>query len=183
MTKQRFLRSSDAFAELDRLSFGDMRLDDALTRIVDVVARTVPGAHAASVTLLAPNGAFTAAFSGKVALDLDDHQYENGHGPCLAASAATITVSVTDTAGDRRWPDWADRAIEAGVHSSVSVGLPLRDSVSGALNVYAAEPRAFDDDAVILAETFAGYAAMAMANASRSNDSDTAAKHPGGNHA
>jgi hypothetical protein len=51
------------------------------------------------------------------------------------------------------------------VHSSLSIGLPLRESVSGALNVYAREPHAFDDDAVILAETFAGYAAVAMANA------------------
>jgi GAF domain-containing protein len=68
-------------------------------------------------------------------------------------------------AGDSRWPGWADRAIDAGVHSAISVGLPLRESVSGALNVYAREPHAFDDDAVILAETFAGYAAVAMADA------------------
>jgi GAF domain-containing protein len=98
-------------------------------------------------------------------MTVDEWQYQQGHGPCLAAAAANITVTVPDMAGDSRWPDWADRALEAGVHSSISVGLPLRESVSGALNVYAREPQAFDDDAVILAETFAGYAAVAMAHA------------------
>jgi hypothetical protein len=51
------------------------------------------------------------------------------------------------------------------VHSFVSIGLPLQESVSGAFNVYSLKPYAFDEDTVILAETFAGYAAVAMANA------------------
>ncbi|GAA2881134.1 hypothetical protein Acy02nite_17140 [Actinoplanes cyaneus] len=46
----------------------------------------------------------------------------------------------------------------------MSVGLPVHESAAGALNIYATEPRAFDDDAVALAQTFAGYAAVAMAN-------------------
>jgi hypothetical protein len=98
-------------------------------------------------------------------MTVDEWQYQQGHGPCLAAAAANITVTVPDLAGESRWPDWADRAIDAGVHSSLSVGLPLHESLSGALNVYAAKPQAFDENAVILAETFAGYAAVAMANA------------------
>jgi GAF domain-containing protein len=167
MTEQRLLASTDAFAELDRLSFGEMPLDDALARITDVAARAVPGVHAVSVTLLGRNGAHTAAYTGKTALDLDEWQYEHGHGPCLAAAAATITVGVADTAGDRRWPDWADRAVDAGAHSTLSVGLPLRDSLSGALNLYATQPHAFDDDAVILAQIFTGYAAVAMATSPR----------------
>jgi GAF domain-containing protein len=47
----------------------------------------------------------------------------------------------------------------------VSIGLLLHGSLSGALNVYAGKLHAFDADAVILAETFAGYAVVAMANA------------------
>jgi transcriptional regulator with GAF, ATPase, and Fis domain len=98
-------------------------------------------------------------------------QYEHGHGPCLAASAANITVRVTDVAGESRWRDWAERAIDAGAHSCVSVGLPLHESVTGALTVYAFGPDAFDDDAVMLVETFAGYAAVAIANAHLYDDS------------
>ena len=133
--------------------------------MADQARRSIPGADRVSITLVGPDGAHTAASTGPPAMTVDEWQYQQGHGPCLAAAAATITVTVPDMAGESRWPDWADRAIDAGVHSCVSIGLPLRDSVSGAFNVYARRPHAFDDDAVILAETFAGYAAVAMANA------------------
>jgi transcriptional regulator with GAF, ATPase, and Fis domain len=66
---------------------------------------------------------------------------------------------------ESRWPDWTDRAVEAGVHSSLSIGLPIHEEVTAALNVYATEPEAFDDDAIVLGQTFAGYAAVAIANA------------------
>jgi GAF domain-containing protein len=165
MTDPQTIRPTDAFAELGRIDFSRTDLATALTKVADLARRSVPGADDVSITLVGPGGAHTAAFTGQRALTVDEWQYQQGHGPCLAAAAATITVTVPDMAGDSRWPEWADRAIEAGVHSSMSIGLPLRESVSGAVNVYAREPQAFDDDAVILAETFAGYAAVAMANA------------------
>jgi GAF domain-containing protein len=37
--------------------------------------------------------------------------------------------------------------------------------VIGALNLYATKPEAFDEDAIVLAQTFSGYAAVALANA------------------
>ncbi|MDW5328880.1 GAF and ANTAR domain-containing protein [Plantactinospora sp. KLBMP9567] len=64
-----------------------------------------------------------------------------------------------------RWPDWAARARTEGVSSSLSIGLPVQEKVVGALNIYGRKPDAFDDDAITLAQTFAGYAAVAPANA------------------
>ncbi|HEX8344910.1 MAG TPA: GAF and ANTAR domain-containing protein [Actinoplanes sp.] len=165
MTDQMLMQPTDAFAELGRIRFHEMPFDDVLTRLADLAKRTVPGADEVSVTLVGPGGAHTAASTGALPLTVEAWQYEHGHGPCLAASAANITVRVPDVAGESRWPDWAEHAIHAGAHSCLSVGLPLHESVTGALNVYATGPDAFDDDAVILVETFAGYAAVAMANA------------------
>ena len=158
---------ADAYAELGRIDFAETDLATVLTKVADLGRRNIPGADEASITLLGPGGAHTAAFTGELALTVDEWQYQQGHGPCLAAAAATITVTVPDLAGDSRWPDWANRAIDAGVHNAMSIRLPRHEGVSGAFNVYATEPRAFDADAVILAETFAGYAAVAMANAHR----------------
>jgi GAF domain-containing protein len=165
MTDPRITEHSDAFAELGRIDFSKTDVATALTKVADVARRNVPGADDVSITLVGPEGAHTAAFTGPLAITVDEWQYQQGHGPCLAASAANITVSVPDLAGDGRWPDWAGRAVDAGVHSSLSVGLPMHDSVSGALNVYAREPHAFDPDAVVLTQTFAGFAVVAMANA------------------
>jgi GAF domain-containing protein len=159
------IRSTDAFDELGRVRFTETDFTTVLAKVADLAKRTVPGADDVSITLVGAGGAHTAVFTGHRAVTVDEWQYQQGHGPCLAAAAANITVSVADMAGDGRWPDWADRAIEAGVHSSLSIGLPLHESVSGAFNLYATKPHAFDEDAVILAETFAGYGAVAMANA------------------
>ena len=43
--------------------------------------------------------------------------------------------------------------------------IPFQEAVLGALNIYATQPGAFDQDAIELARTFAGYAAVAIANA------------------
>jgi GAF domain-containing protein len=83
----------------------------------------------------------------------------------MDASAAPATLSLPDMRTERRWPDYAERALEAGVDSSLSIGLMLHEAVTGALNIYAGEPEAFDDDAIILAQTFAAYATVALANA------------------
>jgi GAF domain-containing protein len=177
MTDPQPMKPTDAFAELGRIDFRETDFATVLATVADLAKRTIPGADDVSITLVGGGGTHTAACTGQRAVTVDEWQYQQGHGPCLAAAAANITVTVPDLAGDSRWPDWTDRAIDAGVHSSVSVGLPLHDSVSGAINVYATTPQAFDEDAVILAETFGGYAAVAMANAHRYDGTATLADY------
>ena len=80
-------------------------------------------------------------------------------------------------AAETRWPGFARRALDAGIRSSVSVPLPLQQAVTGALNIYAAQPAAFDQDAIELARTFAGYAAVAIANAHLYQSTATLAEH------
>jgi GAF domain-containing protein len=156
---------TEAFAQLGRIKLSDTNLDGVLDTIAGLAKRTLPGASEVSVTLVRGKGAHTAAFTGDLALNLDESQYEAGHGPCLDAAAATAVMSVPDMASEARWPQWAAQARDIGVNSSLSIGLPVQDTVTGALNIYAAKPDAFDDDAVVLGQTFAGYAAVALANA------------------
>ena len=133
-----------------------------------------PGGYAAAflagdlgmeVTLVESDRAFTAAFAGQLALDLDETQYQEGFGPCLEVAQSAGTVAVPDMAAETRWPAYARQALAAGVRSSLSVALPLQEAVLGALNIYAARPAAFDQATTELARTFAGYAAVAIANA------------------
>jgi GAF domain-containing protein len=171
------MRPTEAFAELGRIRYDETDFATVTAKLAELAKRTIPGADDVSITLVGAGGAHTAAFAGQRAMTVDEWQYQHGHGPCVAAAAANITVTVPDTAAEGRWPDWANRAVDAGVHSSLSVGLPLHESVSGAFNVYATKPHAFDDDAVILAETFSGYAAMAVANAHRYAGTASLADH------
>jgi GAF domain-containing protein len=154
-----------AFAELGHIKLDEANLDQVLSRVADLARRTLPGASEVSVTLIRGSDAHTAAYTGPLALTLDEWQYDHGSGPCLDAAAAAATMSVPNMTKETRWRDWANQAADAGAGSSLSIGLPVQEEVTGALNVYSVDPEAFDDDAVALAQTFAGYAAVALANA------------------
>ena len=166
-----------AFAELGRIRLADVTIDTLLDRVAQLAKRSIPGASEVSVTLLHGNNPQTAAFTGELALTLDEMQYERGHGPCLDAAESTATLMVPDTSSEERWPGWAAIAARAGAHSSLSVGLPVHEHVTGALNIYATTPNAFDDDAVTIAQTFAGFAAVGLANAHLYETQATLAGH------
>jgi GAF domain-containing protein len=156
---------AEVFARLGRIRFGDIDFHGVLDLVSELAQRTVPGAGDVSVTLIGPRGAHTAAYTGKLALDLDDRQYARGQGPCIAAAMSGRTVVVPDMMRERRWPEWAEAAVAAGVRSSLAIGLPLHEAVTGALNIYGLAPGVFDEDAVEVSQTFAGFAAAAMTNA------------------
>jgi GAF domain-containing protein len=155
----------EAFAELGRIRLADIDIDILLDKVSQLAKSTIPGASEVSVTLLHGSTPTTAAFTGELALALDEKQYERGYGPCMDAADTTTTQMVPDTSSEQRWPDWAAAAAQAGVHSSLSVGLPVHEHVTGALNIYSTTPKAFDDDAIAIAQTFAGFAAVGLANA------------------
>jgi ANTAR domain-containing protein/GAF domain-containing protein len=154
-----------AIAELGRIRFSEMNFDDVCKRISDLARETVSGADEVSITHLMERGPHTPAATGEVARQLDEVQYTHLSGPCLDASAHHTVVSVVDIAADGRWPEWAAEASAAGIRSSLSVGLPSRGAVQGALNLYARAAGAFDDDMVGAAWAFAADAAVALANA------------------
>jgi GAF domain-containing protein len=74
---------------------------------------------------------------------------------------------VTKSRNDPRIPDTATVPVMSPRqrHGSLSIGLPVERLVTGALNIYATEPAAFNDDTITLAHKFVGYAAIALANA------------------
>jgi transcriptional regulator with GAF, ATPase, and Fis domain len=177
MTHPQPMEPTDAFAELGSIKLAETDIDGVMAKVADLAKRTIPGTAEVSVSLIRGRKARTAAFTGELAIALDELQYANGHGPCLDAAAAIAYLSVPDTTCESRWPEWADRAVDAGVYCFVSIGLPLQETVTGALNLYATKPEAFDDDAVSLAQAFAGYAAVALANAHIYDTQATLAMH------
>jgi GAF domain-containing protein len=177
MTSTEPMEPGEAFARLGHLKLGETDLDGVLKQVADLAKRSLPGAEEVSVTLVRGGDAHTAAFTGDLALTLDEWQYERGHGPCLDAAESGESFSLTDLSAETRWPDFTARALRAGCLSSLSIALPVQDRVTGALNIYAVKPRAFDDNAITVAHTFAGYAAVALANAHLFDTTATLAHH------
>jgi GAF domain-containing protein len=177
MADQQPLDPTQAFAELGRIKFAEIDLEGVLRQVATLAKRTIAGVDEASVTLIRGKNAHTAAFTGDLALAMDERQYEEGAGPCLDAAVIAATISVPDLVGEQRWQHYIPAALAAGVRSLLSVGLPVHENVTGALNLYATKPEAFDDEAIVLAQTFSGYAAVALANAHLYDATTTLAQH------
>lgn len=154
-----------AFAAMGRIRLDEHDLHEVLARIADLAKGAVPGASEASVTLLTGGRPETFAHTGALALELDEKQYELDDGPCLSAARDHEAYLIADMASDRRWRAFAATANAAGVRTSLSTGIPIRGTTTGALNVYSVHREVFDGAAQSTLRTFAGYAAVALANA------------------
>jgi len=159
------LEASEAFGRLARLRLADHTLDDVMELVASLAKRTLPGASEVSVTFISDGRAVTAAYTGPLAISLDEIQYDKGYGPCLDAASNSTTISITDMTTEDRWPAYVPEAVKAGALSSLSVPVPVQQEVTAALNIYATTPHAFDDESVANAEKFASYAAVAIGNA------------------
>ena len=164
MTEQP-MEPAEAFARLGSIKLSDTDLEGVLKQVAELARHTLEGADEVSVTLLRGGDAHTAASTGDLAIKLDGWQYEHGQGPCIDAAVSAAPLSIPDMQAEDRWPDWAAHAAELGAGSSLSIGLPIQEAVTGTLNVYAGKGGAFDESAIEVAQRFAAYAAVAVANA------------------
>ena len=158
--------AAEALLHLGRLSLRELSMEGLLQTVADLVTAVLPGHLQASVTLLVKDAPTTVASTGRLAVDLDEVQYERGHGPCLHAARTGEVTEIVDTRTDSRWPDYAERAVERGNRSSLAVPLLIDEDerLFGSLNLYAPEPGAFDEDSRSAATAFGPYAAVAAGN-------------------
>ena len=170
------LSPSEAHSELARIDFANHDLKAVLGRLAEVAKRALIDEGEVSFTLLRGDQAYTAAYTGQIALDLDETQYAKGYGPCLDAAVGAHMLHIPDMAVEKRWPEYAPIATARGVRSSLSVGLPIQATVLGALNIYETKPAFFDDAALGIVTEFAAYAAVAAANAHLYEDAATQAR-------
>jgi GAF domain-containing protein len=157
-------RTAEALEQLGNLALREQSMESVLQTVVDLAKLVLPGDPEASISMVVNGRPSTTSSTSQVALEMDETQYDRGYGPCLEAADTGRMVEITDTATEQRWADYCRVAVAHGNGSSLSVPLPVEGRVCGALNVYAREPGAFDDDARAAARRFAPYAAVAMAN-------------------
>jgi GAF domain-containing protein len=150
-----------ALAEISRTVFSDKTVRGTLQRIVDFAVATVEGCDAAGISLLTGTEVATPVWSHPIALDIDTVQYETAEGPCLDAIVSDKFVYAEDLADDPRWPSFGPRAVALGMRSLLSCRL-MADAVLGALNLYAALPRAYGVTDRTKALIFATHAGVAL---------------------
>lgn len=99
---------------------------------------------------------------------LDMVQQRHRQGPCLDAARDIGIVQVEDLRADARWPAYRRETLQrTPIRSVLSVALVSDEEVLGALNIFSETPRAFDAEAVDIAQFFAINAALAWSSVRR----------------
>jgi GAF domain-containing protein len=161
------LDPTGTLGELSLILTSARTLAVVLEDIVALAKTRIPGADEVSMTMIEDGRPSTVASTGHLAIEMDERQYASGWGPCLDAAHAGQMLAVEDMSTETRWPEFRDRGQELGLGSSLSTPLPVQQHLSGALNAYAGRPRSFDSASRQLAQSFAGHAALALAQAYR----------------
>jgi transcriptional regulator with GAF, ATPase, and Fis domain len=134
-------------------------------RVAQRAVEVVPACNFVGITLREKDRCRSVATTSPAADLCDELQYELNEGPCLDAVSEDEAYLIEDVANDPRWPRWGPRAAEAGAGSILSVRLADDRNALGALNMYAHEPGAFDNNSIDLGLVFASHAATAVSAA------------------
>ncbi|MFN3867030.1 MAG: GAF and ANTAR domain-containing protein [Demequina sp.] len=138
--------------------------EDTLKGIVKAAVDIIPGVDEGSISLvLGRQKVWSEAATGDLPRVIDALQEETGQGPCVDAAYQQETVRVSDMTSERRWPEFAPRAADAGARGMLSFQLFVSGNDLGALNLYSYEANGFTDESEHVGLMFASHAAIAYA--------------------
>ncbi|WP_258803447.1 GAF and ANTAR domain-containing protein [Pseudarthrobacter sp. NS4] len=149
------LTTSDGYQDLllESAGFADFLL--GLATISASLLNACTGTMLCTITVERDGAPSTVASSSERGRRLDEAQYAAGAGPCLTATRQQRAVLVEDMANDQRWGKYPQVALDAGVKSMLAVPIPAGSSSKAALNCYAQEAHAFDQDSMGIIEEHA----------------------------
>ena len=121
---------------------------NTMEKAVRVGLQLVRNAEEAGISLLHRRGRIDSpARTSDAVRRIDELQYEHDEGPCLDAIRQQEVVTSPDVRRDERWPAWGRAAAEAtGLRSMLCFRLFTHGDQLGALNFYARQVDAFDED-------------------------------------
>jgi GAF domain-containing protein len=156
------------------LHLRDPNLESTLDAVTTIAADTISGAQYASVSLVDRGRFLQRTASDSAVRPLGEFQRVQSIGPCYDASTEQEVIRVDDTKIEDRWGDYAAQAVAAGVLSMLCIPLWVDTQHLGALTLYATRVFAFEHTDERLASVFASYAALALADARRAENLQTA---------
>ncbi|MDD7937969.1 GAF and ANTAR domain-containing protein [Actinomycetospora lutea] len=147
----------------------DQDVEHTLELIVSGAIHTIPHVEQAGISLVERGGAVAShAPSSTAVRELDELQNDLREGPCLDSIRHETRTLVEDMAAvQARWPRYTAAAVDRGFRSLMSFQLFTDHGSAGALNLYAAEPGAFDASSADVGALFAAQAALVLHGAKR----------------
>lgn len=122
----------------DDPSAAEVRLNRLLNLLLESAVEAL-GFDAATVTARQGEDMATVAATDQRLIALDDAQYASGEGPCLSVLEPHEPISLEDAGQlEDRWEHFSRTAAHLGVHSTLSMHLPVdeADELQASLNLY-----------------------------------------------
>jgi GAF domain-containing protein len=127
-------------------------------------------ADAAGIMLADADGQLRwASASDQRAQALEDNQEIFAAGPCAEAYTTGRPAVMHDATMEQRWGEIALTFVEVQIRSGLSVPVELRGGPIGTLDVYAVDPRGWDDTEVTALQAYAGVVASLLGRPPRPN--------------
>lgn len=164
------LNPAHAIAELALIRVDAVPTEETLRRVAELARSSLGHVLDVSFTLLEEGQPRSVVFTGALAVDLDERQYEMGFGPCVDAARTCRTIAISADSDDSPYRDFARLAARAGVQYSVAVGMRITERIACAMNVYCRAEPADAPDFMEHAEIFSAYATVVINNLVRYNE-------------
>lgn len=153
-------------------TWGDLLLDEhgmdeAVDHALAVTRQAMDGDPEVSLTIRSPHDAaqpHTRGATAELARRLDEWQYVNGEGPCVAADRDLAVCAIDDLATDTHFPEFRDVALDLGVRGVVSFPLLVRGTGIGSLNAFFAAPGQVGEEQVDIGGRLAATFSPLLAN-------------------
>ena len=149
----------------------DFDVVDLLTLLADRCVEVLD-VTAAGLMLVGPDGeARVVASSSEAMRILELFELQAAQGPCFDCleTGEAVTDGILSDAVER-WPRFAPKAIAAGFGSATALPMRLRGRVIGALNLFRDVPLPVDADDLVVAQSFADVATIAILQDRASNE-------------
>lgn len=140
-------------------------ISDLLQTILEFAVSIVEAVDAASVTVAVsePPGFRTVGASDVSSRSLDQVQYLEGGGPCVAA--VTGSEDVTISLPTPEWVRFSAAGVAAGYRSVRSMPLSVEGRTAGSLNLYSSAPTPWDRNSARAVRLISEQAQLVMLNA------------------
>lgn len=133
-----------------------------------VAAKQLFDADAGGIMLADADGRLRwASASDQRARHLEDNQEIFAAGPCAQAYTTGRPAVMRDATLEQRWGEIALTFVEVQIRSGLSVPVELAGGPIGTLDVYAVDPRGWDDTEVTALQTYAGVVASLLGAAAK----------------
>jgi GAF domain-containing protein len=144
-----------------------------------LAAKQLFDAQAAGIMLADADGHLRwASASDQRAQTLEDNQEIFAAGPCVRAFTTGKPAVMHDATLERRWGEVALTFVEVQIRSGLSVPVELGGAPIGTLDVYAVDPRAWDDTDVNALEAYAELVASLLGAAAKAEVTGAALPKP-----